>query len=259
MSGAGLAILALSSGAFTLLMAEQFVQADTPIMTITAVKDQRALTELKKMGDALSGASSMSFDANTMTPFRGPNEQWIHVFSTAKVEMQRPNQLFVLTGGDAYPQKVYFDGTRFSVSSIEQNLYSQNEMAGSIDTMLAQASKKGGNTFPFSDVLLADPYASWTKDLDGAIYVGESSRGGEKLQHVAMTAKDVDWEIWTDAKTHLPRMVFVKYTGATRSPSVLIEFSKWKLNARIPASVFAFNAPAGAKKIELKTPEGTSK
>ena len=249
MSSAGLAILAL----------QQPVQADTTTPQITPVKDQRALVELKKMGDALSGASSMSFDANTMTPFRGPNDQWIHAFSTAQVEMQRPNHLFVVTGGDAYPQKVYFDGNLFSVSSIEKKLYTQNEMPGSIDSVLAQASKKGGNTFPFSDVLLSDPYASWTKDLDGAVYVGESTRGGEKLRHLALTAKDVDWEIWVDTKTHLPRMVFVKYTGANRSPSILIEFSKWKLNAKIPASVFAFNAPAGAKKIDLKTPEGASK
>jgi hypothetical protein len=226
---------------------------------ITPVKDPRALTELKAMGDALAGASSMSFNTSTMTPVRGPNEQWVHVFATAQVEMQRPNQLFVVTGGDAFPQSVYFDGHQFSVNSVEKKLYTQSKMSGSIDTMLAQASKKGGTTFPFADVLLSDPFASWTEGLEGAVYVGESTRGGESLRHLALTAKSVDWEVWLDAVTHLPRMVFVKYTGASRSPSVLIEFSKWKLNASIAASDFAFKAPVGAKKIELKAPEGANK
>ena len=42
-------------------------------------------------------------------------------------------------------------------------------------------------------------------------------------------------------------------TGEERSPSVLIEFSKWKLNSKIADSVFAFKAPAGAKKQKATT------
>jgi hypothetical protein len=226
---------------------------------IAPVKDPAALSGLKKMGDALASAKTMSFVADTMTPIRGANNQWVHVFSTAKVEMKRPNKIFIQTGGDSFAQDIRFDGEKFSSSSAKDKLYSQIGMAGTIDSMLAQASQKAGDTFSFSDVLLADPLSSWTMDLDGATYIGESTRGGEKLQHLALTAKDVDWEVWVDEKTHLPRIVYVKFTGETRTPTVLIEFSHWKLNADISDATFKFKAPKGFKKIEVKTPEGMSK
>jgi hypothetical protein len=226
---------------------------------VQPIKDPIALTELKKMGDALSSAKSMSFWTNTMTPIRGANNQWVHVFSTAKVSMKRPNKIVIETGGDAFPQKIYFDGKTFSTVSPEKKLYSQTAMPGTIDQMLAQASK-AGEAFSFADVLIADPLTSWTTDLEGATYIGKSDRNGEKLQHLALTAKDVDWEVWIDVKTHLPRVVYVKYTGETRSPTVLIEFSKWKVNGSISDSTFSYKAPKDFKKIELKMPEeGASK
>ena len=252
------ATLFLMAGLGLMTMMHQ-AKADTTATEITPVKDQRALAELKQMGDALAKAKSMSFETLSMTPIRGPNEQWIHVFSTAKVSMQRPDKLAIVTGGDAFPQRIYFDGQTFTISAPEKKLYSQTPMTGSIDSMLAQASEKSGASFVFSDVLLADPLASWTKDLAGAVYVGESVRNSEKLSHLALTAKDVDWEVWVDKKTHLPRMVYVKYTGEKRSPSVLIEFKKWIVNTKIPTNVFAFKAPQGSIKAELKAPQGGGK
>jgi hypothetical protein len=226
---------------------------------VIAVKNSEAMGELKKMGDALSKAKSMSFIATMMTPIRGANSQWIHVLTTAKVQMKRPNMLSIETGGDAFPQHIYFDGTNFVAVSEGKKLFSQTGMPGDIDSMLAQASKQAGDTFAFADVLIADPLSSWTQGLEGAAYIGESNRGGEKLQHLALTAKDVHWEVWTDEKTHLPRMVFVKYISETHSPSVLIEFSKWKINSSITDSTFKFKAPKDYTIVSLKAPEGAGK
>jgi hypothetical protein len=240
---------------------DQNVKASEPTAQtkVVPVKNQEAMNELKKMGDALSGAKSMSFIATMMTPIRGANSQWIHVFSTAKVAMKRPNKLSVEMGGDAFPQHIYFDGKTFVSVSEEKKLYSESSMPGTIDSMLAQAAKDAGDNFAFADVLISDPLTSWTNGLEGAAYIGESTRGGEKLQHLALTAKDVHWEVWTDEKSHLPRMVFVKYISEAHSPSVLIEFSKWKINSSISDSTFKYKAPKKFIKVALKAPEGASK
>jgi hypothetical protein len=228
----------------------------TPPGSIKPARDQRALDELKAMGQALGQAKSLEFEVSSMAPIRGPNGQWLHVLKTAKVEAQRPNRLFVETGGDAFPQKIFFDGKTLSISAPEHKLYTQTPLAGDIDAMMAQSAKKGGNVFVFADVLLADPYSSWVQDLEGAVLVGDSTRGHEKLRHLAFTAKDEDWEVWVDTKTHLPRMVYAKYLGAERSPAILVEFNHWKLNSSIPGSVFAFHAPKDSKKAELRAPTG---
>jgi hypothetical protein len=226
---------------------------------VAPVKDQRALTELKQMGDALSAARTLSFDTTSLSPLRGPNNQWVHVLKTDQVKLQRPNQLFIKTGGDSVKRDIFFDGKTYSVYAVDHKLYSQETVEGSVDDMLAKISSKGGDTFAFADVLLADPYASWSKSLEGAVYVGQSERQGEKLTHIALTEKGADWEVFIDNKTHLPRIVYVKYTDLERSPAVLIEFSKWKINAELPPSTFAFKAPSGAKKAPFKAPQGESK
>ena len=94
------------------------------------------------------------------------------------------------------------------------------------------------------------------QNLEGALYIGESHRGKERLTHLALTSKTVDWEVWLDEKTHLPMIVYVKYTGVERTPSIMIQFSHWKLNTAMPASTFGFVAPKGATKAELKAPAG---
>ena len=251
--------LALLCGFSTLAPYQSYAEAAKIIPQAAPSKDPRAITALKKMSDALSSAKSLSFISTAMTPVRVPSGGWIHVFSTAKVDLKRPSHLFIETGGDAFAQGIYFDGNTFSVIARDSKFYSQEPMPGSVDNMLDQAASKAGYTFPFSDVLLSNPYDSWSKDLESARYIGQSTRGKEKLQHFAFAAKSVDWEVWTDQKTHLPRMVFVKYVGAERSPTVLIEFNRWKRNPDIADSRFAFHAPADAKKLPLKSPEGSAK
>jgi len=224
---------------------------------VTPVKDKRAMETLEAMAKTLSNAHSMRFTTTVMKPIHGPNDQWVHILAADTVEMQRPNKLMVEASGDAYPQKVYFDGENFSVSAPEDHLYSTEKMPGDVDAMLAQAQKVGGVSFPFADVLLADPMKSWSEGLEGAAYIGESTRNGDKLSHIALTAKDVDWELWVDEKMHVPRIVYVKYTGAHRAPSVLIEFHKWKLNDKIAASKFQFKPMSGAKKVSFAAPAST--
>lgn len=221
--------------------------------------DPRATAALKEMSNTLSQAKSLSFNASTMTPVHTPSGQWVHVFEMANVELKRPGDLLIQTGGDAFAQTIFFDGKTFSVIAQDSKLYSQTPMPGNIDQMLEQASTKGSYSFPFSDVLTSDPFSSWSKDLEKARYIGESTRGQEKLQHFSFAAKSVDWEVWIDEQTHLPRMVFVKYVGVERSPTVLIEFSKWKINPVFPVSAFTFHTPAGGKKVELKAPAGETR
>jgi hypothetical protein len=224
---------------------------------ITPVKDARAMAELKKMADALASARSLSFDAATMKPLRGPNDQWVHVFTTAKVALQRPDKLAITTGGDAFPERIVYDGKKLSIYSAESKLFTSKEMTGSIDDVLGHASEEAGLELTFSDVLLADPYRSWTDNLSGAVYVGESERGGEKLRHLAFTAKDVSWEVWVDLKSNLPRIVYAKFVSEKHAPSMMIEFSKWKVGAKLAASTFSFAPPKGTTRVGLKAPANT--
>jgi hypothetical protein len=225
---------------------------------IQPVKDRHAMDELKVMSGALAGAKTLSFDVKAMSPLRGPNGQWLHMMKSAQVKLERPDHLRISQGGDAFPQEVYFDGKTFSVEAPQTKLFTQQPMPGTIDQMLANISKTGGESYFFSDVLLADPFGSWEQDLTGATYVGESNYEGKPLHHLAFTSKGVDWEVFVSGEDHLPRVVFVKYLNAEKSPTVQLEFSNWKVGTKIAASTFKFKAPEGSKQASFKAPKGAA-
>jgi hypothetical protein len=244
---AGCASTAMSSGGG----GETAVSAKLPIQPVI---DKRATDLLKQMSDTLVGAKTMTFETSGSTPMRGPNGQWLHMLKNATVELQRPDHVRIRTGGDAFPRAVYFDGKTYSVLSADGKLFSQTQMPGTVDTMLAEASRQGGDEFTFADVLISNPYKAWVDSLEGAIYVGESTRGNEKLQHLALTGHEVDWEVWIDSRSHLPVMVYVKFLGVHRMPATMIQFTHWKLNPTLAASTFEFHAPKGSIKAHLKAP-----
>jgi hypothetical protein len=101
-------------------------------------------------------------------------------------------------------------------------------------------------------MLTADPYATLTKDFLTSLFVGQSTVGGVKADHLAFSSKGVDWEIWIGAADKLPRLMVVSYRIPERHRTFTVEFSDWKLNAPVAAQTFNATMPPGATKLEFK-------
>jgi hypothetical protein len=224
-----------------------------PAATPGAAKDERALRLLTGMSDALAQASTLSFRARSLVPMAGPNGQWISLFATSRVVMQRPNKLFVEMRGDVFPNDLYYDGKTWTAIAPNEKFYSQREVAGhTVDAMIEEAYEKQDDLFPFADVLASNAYAHLTKDLSSALYVGQSTVAGVKVDHLAFTAKGLDWEIWIGMRDRLPRLMVGAYRDLERHPTFTVEFADWKLNPPVTAKTFSPTIPAGAKRIEFK-------
>ncbi|MCB1965236.1 DUF2092 domain-containing protein [Accumulibacter sp.] len=218
------------------------------------VKDQRALTLLKGMSDKLASAKTVGFKVRSLVPMPAPNGQYISLFGTSRVLMQRPDKLFVESRGDLFPIDLYCDGQTVTAAVGPGNeLYAQQAAPGStIDAILEKEHPAADALAPFVDLLVSDPYARLAKDLSGAFLVGESTVGGVQTEHLAFTAKGVDWEIWIGTKDKLPRLVIVAYRSGERQPGFTVEFSDWKLDAPIPAQAFKVVLPKDATQLEFK-------
>ena len=124
-----------------------------------------------------------------------------------------------------------------------------------IDAALKAAFDSAAIYFPFSDLIVADPYGDIAPDLKTVFYIGQSSVvGGTTTDMVAYVSDTVFAEIWIGADDKLPRKIRAVYRD---DPSRLrhdMELSNWQLDVAVPAD--AFKAPTeGVKPIEFARPD----
>lgn len=248
--GTVLAATVLFGSAGTALADDKPAPSAAPAQMIT---DERALTLLQGMSDTLAKARTLAFKVRSLVPLQAPTGQYISLFASSRVLLQRPDRLFVESRGDLLPNDLYYNGQTVTVIGPARNFYAQQDVAGSsLDAILDKELPAADSLAPFVDLLVSDPYARLTKDLSSALLVGQSTIGGVATDHLAFTSPAVDWEVWIGAQDKLPRLAVASYRGAERQPSFSVEFSDWRLNAALPARAFDVAIPKDAVKLDFK-------
>src|SRR5712692_6391958 len=102
------------------------------------------------------------------------------VYTTkSEVMMQRPDKLRVLTLGDGPPSEFYYDGKIMMAFAPAENLVAVADAPPTIDAALQAAFDSAAIYFPFSDVIVADPYGDIADGLKAAFYIGQSRVVGD--------------------------------------------------------------------------------
>lgn len=229
--------------------------ADAPQKAPAAVMEQPALDLLKGMSDKLAAAKSISFHVRDYIEAPGGTGQFLIFFAESDVALIRPDKLSVKVGGDAPPFDFAFDGKSMSVYSKNEKLYASVEAPKTIDEMLPFAAK-AGILLPFEDVLFSDPYGILTKGITSAFYAGTSAIGGAHCDHVAVAAPGIEWQMWIDTETKLPRLMMGSITEVQGAPRFAVEFSDWKLDPKLAPESFTLTQPADASKMEFDVHPG---
>jgi len=216
--------------------------------------DPRALDALKLMSDTLAQAKSVRFDARSMAPIKSPQGIWVSLFGTARVVKQGGDKLFAETRGDFFPYDFYFDGKTVTAYSPTKNFYAEKPALGTIDDVIETAYREEGKSFPYADILVAEPYKVLTEGLLKAVYVGQSTIGGVKTDHLVFINKSVEWQIWIGVADHLPRLVYANYMDDISEPSYTVGFLNWKLNEPVNPGTFVFQNTSRAAKVEFRNP-----
>ncbi|MEI7751410.1 MAG: DUF2092 domain-containing protein, partial [Candidatus Omnitrophota bacterium] len=216
--------------------------------------DPRALDTLKLMSDTLAQAKSVQFEARSMVPIKSPSGLWVSLFGTARVVKEGTGKLFAETRGDFFPYDFYFDGKSVTAYSPTKNLYAEKAAPGTIEDVIEAAYREEGKSFPYADILVAEPYKVLADGLVKAAYVGQSTIGGVKTDHLVFANKGVEWQIWIGAEDHLPRLVYGNYFDDISEPSYTVGFLNWKVNQSVPPETFVFQNASKAVKVEFRNP-----
>jgi hypothetical protein len=233
-------------------------QAPPAAVSAPAVPDlePKAIEILKASSNRLAAARTMRFTA--VVSYESPSRPGPPLVYTTKSEVtvQRPNKLRVITPGDGPASEFYYDGKTMMAFAPAENLVAVADAPPTIDAALKAAFESAAIYFPFTDVIVADPYQDIADDLVLAFYIGQSREvGGTTTDMVAYAHNDVFVQVWIGAKDKLPRRARAVYRSDPAQLRHQMDLSDWQLNSAVPAKAFASARAAAAKRIPFARPE----
>ena len=220
--------------------------------------EPKAIDLIREACSRLAAARSMSFTA--VVTYENPSRLGTPLAYTTKsqVIVQRPDKLTVLTYGDGPASEFYYDGKTMTAFAPGENLVAVAQAPPTIDETLQAAYDSAAIYFPFSDLIVADPYKDLSDGLILAFYIGQSKVvGGTTTDMVAYADNDVFVQAWIGADDKLPRMLRAVYRTDPARLRHQLELSNWQLNPTLPASAFGSTSAAEAKPIPFAHPQQT--
>ncbi|HEX3349775.1 MAG TPA: DUF2092 domain-containing protein [Acetobacteraceae bacterium] len=230
--------------------------ATAPDLGLRVELEPKAIELLKAMSDKLSAAKAMTFTA--VATYESPDRtgEPLAYTTLSEVTLQRPDKLKVITPGDGPPSEFYYDGKTAMAYEPQAGLVAVAQVPPTIDAMLKSAYDTAAIYFPFTDVIVADPYKDIAGDLKIAFMIGQSRVvGGVATDIVGLVTNDVHMQVWIGTDDKLPRMMRATFAGEPGAYRHLVEFSNWNLNPTIAPDAFASSAAANAKQIEFARPD----
>jgi hypothetical protein len=218
--------------------------------------EPKALAILKAACDRLAAAHSMQFTA--LVTYENPSRLGPPLAYTTKSEvtMMRPDKLRVITLGDGPRSEFYYDGKTMTAYAPVENLVAIAPAPPTIDATLEEADHAAAIYFPFSDVIVTDPYKDLAEGLRVAFYIGQSVVvGGTTTDIVAYVNDNVFLQIWIGTEDKLPRMLRAVFRDDPSRLRNQLDLSDWKINPEIPVGAFSSSQAAAAKRIAFARPD----
>lgn len=218
--------------------------------------EPRAIDVLKAASARLAAARTMRFTA--VVSYENPTLLGPPLVYTTRSEvtLQRPNKLRVITSGDGPPSEFYDDGSQLIAFAPAENLVAMAPAPPTVDAALKTAYETAAIYFPFTDVLVSDPYADLADGLKLAFYVGQSQIvGGTTTDMIAFANDAVFVQAWIGADDKLPRRLRAIYAADPAQLRHDLELSDWQLDLDVPADVFGSARAANATRIQFARPD----
>ncbi|HEV7733538.1 MAG TPA: DUF2092 domain-containing protein [Candidatus Binatia bacterium] len=231
-------------------------KAAPPIPHIDAVIEPKATAMLQAMSAKLAAAKTLRF--NAVSSYESPSIPGpaLVYMTLSEVTLQRPDKLVIVSPGDGPASEFYYDGKVMMAYAPAENMVAIADAPPTIDAMLKAAYQTADIYFPFTDLIVADPYKDMSAGLKWAFVIGQSKVvGGVTTDVVAIANEDVFVQLWIGADDKLPRMARAVFRDDPSRLRQQVTFSDWKLDDAVAAEAFASTKASGAQKIGFARPE----
>jgi hypothetical protein len=205
-----------------------------------AVLELRAVELLKGMSARLAAARTLSFTA--VASYEYPSRLGPPIVYTMRydVALQRPNQLKVVVPGDGPATEFTWDGKEMVAFAPAENLVAVAAAPSTLEGALKQAFERAAIYFPFTDLLLPDPYAAISPDAVTAFVVGPSALvGGVRTDMIVWANNDVFLQLWIGTDDKLPRRIRAQFRADPKGLRHEVELSNWQLDGPLATETFS--------------------
>jgi hypothetical protein len=206
--------------------------------------EPKAMEILKASCDRLAAARTMRFTA--VVSEESPCRLGTPLVYTTKsdVTLQRPDKLRVITPADGPASEFYYNGKTMIAFAPAENLVAVADAPPTIDAALKAAYDSAAIYYPFTDLIVSDPYKDLADGLIIAFFIGQSKVvGGITTDMIAYADNDVFVQIWIGTEDKLPRMARAVYRNDAAHLRHELELSNWQLDIDVPSDAFT---PANA-------------
>lgn len=246
------AVLLGSVGAFASFAAASTARAEEAPPPAKPPWSKEADAAIAQLQDTLA-AQELSFTAKTIRVYLDEFGQPLHIFHTMKVTMRRPDRIKIQVSGDDGAQDLFYDGKSVAISTPEAKSYALLPAPGGIAVAANEVLDKLKVDFPLVNFFAAGTEQSLLNGIAGGWQVGMDRVDGVECRHLFFYKRGgTDLELWIENNAAaVPHRLIVTYRLLPGQPSFTAEFTNWDTRARVADSAFAFQAPAGAKQVDL--------
>lgn len=219
--------------------------------------EPRADEVLRAMSQRLAGLERFAFEAEETFDEIPDGEPRMQLTNVRRAAVERPNRLAADAEGDTLHRAAWLDGGTATVLDKAHNTFGQVEVPPTIDAALDALAERYGIEPPLEDFVFSDPHAVLTEGVRYGRYLGLHHAAGELCHHLAFVQDTVEWQIWIDADDDpLPRKFVITYVREPGEPQYSAVWRKWTLAPTFPEGLFTFEAPPGARRVELSQLSG---
>ena len=217
--------------------------------------EPRAIDLIKATSGRLAAAKSMSFTAIVDVEYPsklGPPLAYPVCYDVA---MARPDRLRILQSGAGPANEFYYDGKVIVAYAPEANLAAVADAPPTIEGALKFALEKAAIFYPFTDLLLPDPYAVMTDKVLHAFYIGPSGAvGGVPTEAVAWATNDVFFQMWVGTEDKLPRRIRAMFANDPLKLRHDMQLSNWQIDVTHAEGSFASPKAQAAPRMPFAKP-----
>ena len=217
--------------------------------------EQRAIDLIKATSTRLASAKGVGFTAIVDIEYPSKLGPPLAFPVRYDVAMQRPDKLRVLQSGAGPANEFYYDGKAILAYAPEANVVAVADAPPTLEAALKFAYDKAAIYYPFTDLLLPDPYAAMTDKVLHAFYIGASGAvGGVPTEAVAWATNDVFIQMWVGTEDKLPRRIRAMFASDPLKLRHDMQLSNWQIEVNHAADTFASQKAQSAQRITFGKP-----
>jgi hypothetical protein len=214
--------------------------------------DPEAQRLLKASTDFLASQQRFSVDTRNTLEVVLKSGQKIEFNHTARMSVQRPNQLRAERSGDLVQQLFVYDGKTLTLYNPNDKAFAQVAAPDTLEAMLDFARTKLDIVAPASDLIDKNAYEVLMDGVTDGFVVGKAVIEGVRCDQLAFRAPQVDWQIWVqEGAQPLPRRLVITTRDLPNAPQFAVTMTKWNLKPTFDAQTFKFSPAAGATKVDF--------